>query len=405
MNQKKTILVLASTYPRWPSDPEPGFIHELCKKLTLTFNVIALVPDSVEADPDGLFEDVSIIRYRYAPKKLQSLVNNGGIVNNLKMYWWKWLLVPGFLIGQYLAIRKILRSNSEIDLIHAHWLIPQGFLAHSFSKRFNIPFVVTSHGGDLYGLQGKFLTHLKKQIAESADAMTVVSHAMQDYLKQQNIYPVNLNTIPMGVDLHNRFTPNSQINRESNHLLFVGRLVPKKGVHLLLEALPLILKQKPGIRLSIIGFGPEEQNLKNKVHELKIDNHVIFLGGLSQAQLPEFYRKATLFVAPFTRATNGDQEGLPVSLMEAIGCGCPAVVGDVPGIEDLLGTDIKDMVVDSQNIEQLASTILFTLNNIDLANQRAMYIRENALNFVDWHSVGQAYTNVLTNSLNDFKKI
>src|SRR5690606_3487154 len=181
MHQKKTVLVLASTYPRWENDHEPGFVHELCKRLTTQFHVIALVPDARDADPNGLLEGVQVFRYKYAPKKLQSLVNNGGIVNNLKAFWWKWLLVPSFLIGQYFAVRKIL-DTQKVDVIHAHWLIPQGWIASRFSKQFNLPYIVTSHGGDLFGLQGNMLTKIKKQVAEDATAMTVVSQAMQDYL-------------------------------------------------------------------------------------------------------------------------------------------------------------------------------------------------------------------------------
>ena len=98
MTQKKTLLVLASTYPRWANDHEPGFVHELCKRLTSEFNVIALVPDAVDADPNGLLDDVHVIRYRYAPKKLQSLVNNGGIVNNLKTFFFFFFFVLSFLI-------------------------------------------------------------------------------------------------------------------------------------------------------------------------------------------------------------------------------------------------------------------------------------------------------------------
>ena len=100
MTQKKTILVLASTYPRWANDHEPGFIHELCKRLSGQFNIIALVPDAMDADPNGMLDGVHVVRYRYAPKKLQSLINNGGIVNKLKTFWCKWLLVPSFLMCQ-----------------------------------------------------------------------------------------------------------------------------------------------------------------------------------------------------------------------------------------------------------------------------------------------------------------
>ena len=398
MTQKKTILVLASTYPRWANDHEPGFIHELCKRLSGQFNIIALVPDAMDADPNGMLDGVHVIRYRYAPKKLQSLVNNGGIINNLKTFWWKWLLVPSFLMCQYFAVKKIL-STQKVDAIHAHWLIPQGWIAHAFCKQFNIPYVVTSHGGDLFGLQGHALTKIKKYVAENATAMTVVSQAMKDYLEQMLIQPKILEVIPMGVDLHHRFTPNFDIQRHQNELLFVGRLVPKKGLNFLLDALAVLVKEHPELSLNIVGFGPNESALKQQVTQLKLEKNVNFLGPLSQDKLPEMYHQATLFVAPFVRADNGDQEGLPVALMEAIGCGCPAVVGHVAGIEDLLGEDITAIAVNPHQPQELVTAILKALDEPMIAAERAMRIRQNAIEYIDWDSVANAYANILAKSI------
>lgn len=400
MNSKKTILVLASTYPRWSGDHEPGFIHELCKRLSLEFNIIALVPDSKNANANGFLDNVEVIRYRYAPKNLQTLVNNGGIVNNLRTYWWKWFLVPSFILGQYLAVKKIL-SEKKIDVIHAHWLLPQGQIACTLAKHFNIPFIVTSHGGDLFGLQGKTLTKIKRNVAEEATAMTVVSQAMQEYLEQINIQPKLLKVIPMGIDLQNRFVPDSCIKRHQNELLFVGRLVPKKGLNYLLNAFNILLQERPQLSLKIVGFGPEELLLKEQVKQLNLEKNVIFLGALTQEKLPELYQKATLFVAPFVRADNGDQEGLPVALMEAIGCGCPAIVGHVAGIEDLLGEDIKNIAVNPHNTEELATAILDTLEHPTIANERAMRIRQNAINLIDWESIAKKYAEILNFCIDD----
>ena len=403
MTQKKTILVLASTYPRWANDHEPGFIHELCKRLSRQFNIIALVPDAMDADPNGMLDGVHVIRYRYGPKKLQSLVNNGGIVNNLKAFWWKWLLVPSFLIGQHFAVKKILKKQ-KVDIIHAHWLIPQGWIANRFFTQFSVPYVVTSHGGDLFGLQGNALTKIKKKVAEEATAMTVVSYAMKEYLEQISIKPKILEVIPMGVDLQSRFTPAPQIQRHANELLFVGRLVPKKGLNYLIAALSTLVKDYPELSLKIVGFGPEEENLKKQVKQLKLEKNVKFLGALSQDKLPDMYHQAALFIAPFVRAENGDQEGLPVALMEAIGCGCPAVVGHVAGIEDLLGEDITAIAVNPHHPQELITAILKALDEPIVASERAMRIRQNAIKLIDWESVAFAYAKILEASIKGFPK-
>ena len=228
--------------------------------------------------------------------------------------------------------------------------------------------------------------------------MTVVSQAMKDYLEQMSIQPKILEVIPMGVDLQHRFTPNSDMQRHQNELLFVGRLVPKKGLNYLLDALAILVRERPELRLSIVGFGPEESALKKQVTQLNLEKNVNFLGALSQDKLPEMYHQATLFVAPFVRADNGDQEGLPVALMEAIGCGCPAVVGHVAGIEDLLGEDITAVAVNPHHPQELVNAILKALDEPMIAAKRAMRIRQNALGHIDWESVANAYATILAKS-------
>lgn len=400
MSQKKTILVLASTYPRWENDHEPRFIHELCKRLTAQFNVIALVPDADQADPSGFFENVEVIRYRYAPKALQTLVNNGGIVNNLKSYIWKWLLVPSFLIGQYYTAHQILKSR-KVDLIHAHWLIPQGSIAKDLSRRFNTPFLVTSHGGDLYGLRGQILNQVKKQVAQSANAMTVVSSAMEHYLAVNQIQPKQVQVIPMGIDLQNRFIRNESIVRKQNELLFVGRLVPKKGVNFLIDAFAILIKKYPDLKLKIVGFGPEESKLKAQANKLNLNHSIEFTGALPQEKLPELYQTTSIFVAPFIRADNGDQEGLPVALMEAIGCGCPIVVGQVDGIEDLLGNDIHNIAINPKNINEINQAIINILENPQEALARSIRIRNNTISFIDWENVAKKYSQLIQENIKD----
>src|SRR5689334_22160597 len=94
------LLVLATTYPRWPGDPEPGFVHELSKRLADRFRVVALVPHAPGAKRRECMDGVEVVRYRYAPQRMETLVNDGGIVANLRRAKWKLLLVPGFVLAQ-----------------------------------------------------------------------------------------------------------------------------------------------------------------------------------------------------------------------------------------------------------------------------------------------------------------
>jgi glycosyltransferase involved in cell wall biosynthesis len=387
--RKPTVLVLASTYPRWSNDAEPAFVHQLCRRLARRFTVIALVPDAPGADPSGPFEGVEVVRYRYAPRPLQTLVNNGGIAANLKRHRWKAMLLPGFLLGQWLAARRIL-ARHRVDVVHAHWLIPQGLIARWLGR----PYLVTSHGGDLFGLRGSLLTALKRKVASSSAAMTVVSRAMRDEAQTQQICPPALSVVPMGVDLKHRFTPGREA-RTVDELLFVGRLVAKKGLRFLLDAMPRIVTRRPAVRLTIAGFGPEEPALRRQVEALGLASHVRFEGAVPQDRLPALYRRAALFVAPFVRDSSGDQEGLPVALMEAVGCGCPVVAGQVQGLSDLLGGLAAEVCVDPTDAGALAEAVLDSLEQPQQARDRADAIRASAMGWVDWESVASRYGDLL----------
>jgi len=281
-------------------------------------------------------DGVDVIRYRYAPAKLESLVNDGGIVANLRRHPWKYLLVPSFVLSQAWHAWDLLRKR-DVQAMHAHWLIPQGLICAvlQWLPGAKIPFVVTSHGADLYGLRGSFLQLLKRYVVRRSARTTVVSKAMRAELSRIGADASKVDVEPMGVDLSDRFTPDPRAPRSTHEILFVGRLVEKKGLKHLLDAMPNVLLAQPSAHLTVAGFGPEEAALRAQVEALGLMEKVSFIGAVPQQDLPPLYRRAAVFVAPFVQAPSGDQEGLGLVLVEALGCGCPVVVSDLPVTRDV----------------------------------------------------------------------
>ncbi|HEY9131803.1 MAG TPA: glycosyltransferase [Dyella sp.] len=396
--KKPRVFVLASTYPRWPGDHEPSFVHELCRRLLDRFDVTVVTSHVQDAAREETMDGVDVLRYRYAPESWQTLVYGGGIAVNLRRSPWKYLLVPGFILMQYLAARTAIRRRGA-DVVHAHWLIPQGTVAACLGRRLRIPFVVTSHGGDLFGLRGRALTAMKRDVAERAAGVTVVSQAMSDELAHIGVSTVAVDVIPMGVDLKTRFAADARIARSADELLFVGRLVAKKGLPNLLGALALLVRDRPACRLTIAGFGPEEQALRRQVERLGLADRVTFLGPVQQQDLPALYRRAALLAAPFVRDASGNQEGLPVVLMEAIACGCPVVVGQVAGLADLLGPEPTRYCVDPTDAQKLAAAIAHVLDHPDEASAWVERKRQYALSQFDWDVIASRYGDVLERAL------
>lgn len=388
--RRPRLLVLASTYPRWSGDPEPGFVHALCRGLSADFDITALAPDAPGADPDGVLDGVQVVRYRYAPRRWQTLVQGGGMITNLKRAPWKWLLVPGFFLAQYLAARRLL-GDGRFDVLHAHWLVPQGIVATLLRHR--APFVVTCHGADLFALRGRFARVLQRWVATRATAVTVVGEPMLEVLAGLGLDRASIAVEPMGVDLQGRFAADARVPRSSDELLFVGRLVEKKGVRHLLDAMPAILAARPGVALTIVGAGPDLPALQAQATALGIDQRVRFAGPLPQAELPALYRRAALFVAPFVEAQSGDQEGLPLTMVEAAGCGCRLVLGDVAAVRSAFGGQPGINVVDARDPTRLASACLDALAEPPPQAPAALLAR------FDWAARAAAYARVLRSAM------
>lgn len=282
-------------------------------------------------------DGVDVVRYRYAPARWERLVNDGGVVTNLKKRPWTMLLVPFFLIAQAWAVLAEIRKG-DVAVVHAHWLIPQGLLM-ALLRRFKLvqtPFLVTSHGADLFALKGRVMTAGKRLVLEEASSITVVSEAMREPLRQLGVEQSRVHVEPMGVDLSDRFFEDATVERSKNQLLFVGRIVEKKGLRHLIDALPLVRKERPDVELVVVGFGPDAEACRLQAIELGLSEHVRFVGPVQQAELPNYYRRAALFVAPFVEAASGDQEGLGLVVVEAMGCGCPVVVSELAATRELL---------------------------------------------------------------------
>lgn len=371
------LLVLTSTYPRWREDPEPAFVHELSRRLVSRFDVTVLCPHAPGSMRQEFFDGVRVIRYRYAPEALETLVNDGGIVANLRLRKWKFLLVPGFILAQWWYAQRLIRRG-DVDIVHAHWILPQGLVAALAVRMFRgrrVPFVVTSHGADLFALQSRVAQWLKRFVVSRASAITVVSEGMRQPVLDLGADPLNLSVEPMGVDLAYRFTPDSGVRRSDDEILFVGRLVEKKGLRHLIDAMALIMRTWPSAFLTVAGFGPELKERQEQAERLGLADRVRFLGAVKQKDLPELYRRASVFVAPFVEAADGDQDGLGLVVVEAAGCGCPVVVSEIPATKGLRGISPSILVERWSNAQELATIVSGASARVDrcLAGQLAAF--------------------------------
>ena len=390
MKDLKRILVLTSTFPRWKDDEDPPFVFELCKRLRAHYQVHVLAPHYPRSKTEEYLSGIYVQRFHYFIKPWERLAYQGGILSNLKHHPWQYGLLPFFFMGELFTLIRLLKKY-KFHLIHAHWLIPQGLVA-SLARLFirsAPPLICTSHGSDLFALQGNINKIVKRYIVSNSKAVTVVSNAMRNEILKLNVDHEKVYVISMGVDLQNRFTP-PEIRNNIGSILFVGRLVEKKGLRYLIEALPLILKKHPKVCLRIAGDGPEKDNLKSRCIQLGISDYVHFLGAMKNELLPALYQSSNVVVFPSVTA-----EGFGLVLVEALGCQCAAVVTDLPAFQDIIIDGKTGLVVSQKNIQQIAEKVILLLNDYELGRSMGIEGRRFVLKNYDWGIIEQKYVDLI----------
>ena len=390
------ILVLTSTFPRWQGDTEPPFVLELCRRLTAHFEMHVLAPHSAGTRSQELFNGIRVTRFRYFFPWWENLAYRGGILANLYQNPFRYALVPFFLFSQIHLIRRLI-IRYQYDLIHAHWLIPQGFCADIATLTTNnpeLPILCTSHGGDLYGLSSAPMKNLKRRVLQRSNAVTVVSRKMKDDIGNHGIDLRKIHVIPMGVDLFNRFTPPRE-KKPGKRLLFVGRVVKKKGLRFLIEAMPKILEQHPDTKLRVAGMGQELCSIIKLSKKLGVEDHIRFLGAVANEDLPELYQTSDIVVFPSIVATGGDREGFGLVLVESLGCECAVVSTDLPATRDIVRDGVTALIVNQKDSRHLADGIIRLLDDSELRAYLGRRGRQHVAKQFDWRKISARYVDLI----------
>lgn len=394
--ERPTLLVLTSTFPRWLNDNEPPFVLELCRRLQDRFRVIVLAPGAAGAKPRETIDGLLVYRYRYFIDSLQCLAYEGGILSRLRANPFNYFLVPFFVLSQLMALITILKKE-RVALIHAHWIIPQGLVA-GLAKLFcsdSPPVLCTSHGGDLFALNGFAFSWLKRRVLASCRAVTVVSTSMKERVRQLGVAEDRIQVISMGADLSAQYTPPEKEDRNGREILFVGRLVEKKGVIDLLHAFRQVAEEYEDASLTLIGGGPQRVLLERTAQRLAIDKSVNIMGPLPASSLVEYYRRAAIAVFPFVVARDGDQEGLGLVLIEALGCRCPVVASDLAAVRDVIEHERNGLLVRPGDRNAIAAAMLRLLRQPGLAAELAARGRADVLARYDWDKVARRYADLM----------
>lgn len=260
-------------------------------------------------------------------------------------------------------------DKSPYDIIHCHFG-PNGIVGASL-KVLGVEgkLVVTFHAYDLTATlahEGRDVYH---GLFQTADLLMPISNHWKKKLIELGCPPEKIAVHRMGVDTEQfRFTPPDHRNVAPIKLLTVSRLVEKKGLEYGIRAVAMVSQRHPewSIQYDIVGEGPLRKRLETTVEELGIYIKVNFVGPKTHEEVRDLMMQAHVFLLPSVTAQNGDQEGIPVVLMEAMAIGLPVLSTLHGGIPELVLDGQSGFLVPERDVHTLAERLEYLIEHPDL---------------------------------------
>lgn len=277
----------------------------------------------------------------------------------------------GRIVYQAALLARAVRSHGLTHL-HAHFATQATSVARLASYLSGCSYSFTAHAKDIFHNDVSALD-LSRKLAD-ASATVSVSDFNVDYLQQHyGLAAERVQRIYNGLEL-DRFSYSAPYHRRP-HIVAVGRLVEKKGFPVLIDACGLLAAAGVDFTCEIIGAGPLEQALHEQIKQRGLGRCISLLGPRPQQEIIERVRAGAMFVAPCIQATDGDRDGLPTVLLEAMALGTPSIASDVTGIPEIIQDEITGLLLPQHNPQALSMAMQRLLHNPELGQHMARAAR------------------------------
>jgi glycosyltransferase involved in cell wall biosynthesis len=373
-------------YPRFS---ETFILNEL---LELERQGLTLRIFSLKRPDDGIAHaDVGRVRapVTYLPRSLPALLRAQAPILGRAPGHYLRLLVEVLTRRRYAALKHFLQAGAIAGAldpatghVHAHFASGATSVALHLQRLVGIPYSFTAHAKDIY-LETVRPADLTRKLSGARFAVTVSDFNARRLRALAN--GTRVVRIYNGLDLE-RFAPDDATRASPPLVLAVGRLIEKKGFDDLVRACALLAERRAAFRCSIVGKGPQSATLAELIDTLDLAGRVELAGPVPRERLLGLYRQAAVLAAPCVVGSDGNRDGLPTVLVEAMALGVPVVATTVTGIPELVEDGVTGLLVPERDPDALADAIARLLTDPPLAAALVRRARRRVEESFDLHA-------------------
>lgn len=360
--------MLATSFPKYAGDTTAPFIEEIAAGVAAHgVHVRMVLPAHRDFRHASVERGVELTTFRYAPIPAlavwgyaESLHADVGLRANA-LY-----AAPFAITASMYALDAHIRAFRP-DVIHAHWVLPNGLPVALLAWWHRIPYVVSMHGSDVaMAERNSVFRALTRRIFANCAYATACSGDLYRRAIALGASPDTTVVLPYGV-APQEFSPTLRdrawvmtrfsIAADVALIVAVGRFVVKKGFHVLIRALPFLRQQLPNAKLLLVGYGDMHDEYLALAGDLGVADMLIMPGQLLRDDVARAIASADVYCVPSVHDERGNVDGLPNALLEGMASGCAIVASDVAGIPDVIQHNVHGILVPEGDAAALAAAI------------------------------------------------
>ncbi len=336
-----------------------------------------------------------MVTFRYAPEAAEVLGYGRSLAADVRVRAGAAAVAPLYAAAARRAVARQLRRR-RFDLVHAHWIVPNGVAAAAALPRARVrpAMAIGLHGSDVFLAERRGMRRLARWALGRAGVLTGSSPELVERMCALGFPAARSRVIPYGVDTA-RFSPDRErralwrgrlgIGDEATVLLGVGRMAAKKGFGILAAALPPLLGALPGLHVVLAGDGDLLPELAAATAPWRARVHLP--GAVLRDTLPDLYRAADLFVLPAVHDQQGNVDGLPNVILEAMASGLPVVASGISGIPLAVEDGASGLLVPERDAAALGAALLRLFGDAREARRMGERGRRKAESELTWDLV------------------